>query len=167
MENEQNHISQLASPLMPWIEHICQPPFSSANFGDEAKLLMHAVLEAMQNGNSCIDAAEDQVALLHNLVRRGESDQHAIAPFIFQDQQLYLYRYWKMEQAIAAHVVRIKSQQLKAVQLNGYHRSLLADPQQQKALEMVASQGLSIITGGPGGISSNLKNSQHNTLLLR
>ncbi len=49
VENEQNHISQLASPLMPWIEHICQPPFSSANFGDEAKLLMHAVLEAMQN----------------------------------------------------------------------------------------------------------------------
>lgn len=150
MENEQNHISQLASPLMPWIEHICQPPFSSANFGDEAKLLMHAVLEAMQNGNSCIDAAEDQVALLHNLVRRGESDQHAIAPFIFQDQQLYLYRYWKLEHAIAAHVVRIKSQQLKAVQLNEHHRSLLADPQQQKALEMVTSQGLSIITGGPG-----------------
>ncbi|WP_347454661.1 exodeoxyribonuclease V subunit alpha [Acinetobacter thermotolerans] len=150
MENEQNHVSQLASPLMPWIEHLCQPPFSSAHFSDEAKLLMHAVLEAMQNGNSCIDATEDQVTLLHNLVRRGETDQQAIAPFIFQDQQLYLYRYWKLEQVVAAHVARIKSQQLKAVPLSERHLSLLSDPQQQKALEMVASKGFSIITGGPG-----------------
>ncbi len=150
MENKQNHVSQLTSPLMAWVEYLCQPPFSSASFTDEAKQLLYSVLEAMQNGNSCIAVTDQQVASLHNLVHPAASKQPEIAPFVVQDQQLYLYRYWKLEQSVAAHVARIKSQQLTTVPLHERHRHLLSDPQQQKALEMVTSQGLSIITGGPG-----------------
>lgn len=150
MENKQNHVSQLTSPLMAWVEYLCQPPFSSASFTDEAKQLLYSVLEAMQNGNSCIAVTDQQIASLHNLVHPAVSKQPEIAPFVVQDQQLYLYRYWKLEQSVAAHVARIKSQQLTTVPLHERHRHLLSDPQQQKALEMVTSQGLSIITGGPG-----------------
>lgn len=150
MENKQNHVSQLTSPLMAWVEYLCQPPFSSASFTDEAKQLLYSVLEAMQNGNSCIAVTDQQIASLHNLVHPAASKQPEIAPFVVQDQQLYLYRYWKLEQSVAAHVARIKSQQLTTVPLHERHRHLLSDPQQQKALEMVTSQGLSIITGGPG-----------------
>ncbi len=150
MENEQNHVSQQSSNVLAWIDYLCQPPFSSARFDPAAKLLIQQLLEAMQAGDSCIEALPEQIALLHNLVRDHAQQSTGTAPLVFADQHLYLYRYWQLEQAVAAHVARIKSQPIAALDLTARDRSLLSDPQQQKALQMVAQQALSIITGGPG-----------------
>ena len=150
MENEQIHVSQQAAHLMAWIDYLCQPPFSSATFDAAGKLLIQQLLEAMQEGNSCIPASAEQMALLHHLVLDRSQQTQGIAPFIFEHQQLYLYRYWQLEQAVAIQIARIKAQVVTRVSLSERDRSLLTDPQQQQALEMVAKQGLNIITGGPG-----------------
>ncbi|MCJ0928538.1 exodeoxyribonuclease V subunit alpha [Acinetobacter lwoffii] len=150
MENEQNHVSQQDSNLMAWIDYLCQPPFSTAVFDPTAKLLIEQLLEAMQAGDSCIEVEPQQVALLHNLVLDRHQQSTGIAPFIFADQHLYLYRYWQLEQAVATQLVRIKSQTVTPVNLSEQNRNLLSDPQQKLALEMVARQALNIITGGPG-----------------
>ncbi|MCJ8512915.1 exodeoxyribonuclease V subunit alpha [Acinetobacter lwoffii] len=150
MENEQNHVSQQDSNLMAWIDYLCQPPFSTATFDPAAKILIEQLLEAMQAGDSCIEVDPRQVVLLHNLVLDRRQQSTGIAPFIFADQHLYLYRYWQLEQEVAAHIARIKTQPVAAIHLSERDRSLLSDPQQQKALHMVAQQALSIITGGPG-----------------
>lgn len=150
MENEQNHVSQQNASLMAWIDYLCQPPFSSATFDPAAKLLIQQLLEAMQAGDSCIEALPQQMALLHNLVRDHAQQGTGIAPLVFEDQHLYLYRYWQLEQAVATHIARIKTQSIAALELTARDRSLLSDPQQQKALQMVAEQAFSIITGGPG-----------------
>ncbi|WP_312333144.1 exodeoxyribonuclease V subunit alpha [Acinetobacter variabilis] len=150
MENEQIHVSQQSAHLMAWIDYLCQPPFSSATFDAAAKLLIQQLLEAMQEGNSCIPASAEQTALLHHLVLDRSQQAQGIAPFIFENQQLYLYRYWQLEQAVATQIARIKSQAITPVNLSERDRNLLTDPQQKQALEMVAKQGLNIITGGPG-----------------
>lgn len=150
MENEQIHVSQQSAHLMAWIDYLCQPPFSSATFNAAAKLLIQQLLEAMQEGNSCIPASAEQTALLHHLVLDRSQQAQGIAPFIFENQQLYLYRYWQLEQAVATQIARIKSQAITPVNLSERDRNLLTDPQQKQALEMVAKQGLNIITGGPG-----------------
>ena len=150
MENEQIHVSQQSAHLMAWIDYLCQPPFSSATFDAAAKLLIQQLLEAMQEGNSCIPASAEQTALLHHLVLDRSQQTQGIAPFIFENQQLYLYRYWQLEQAVATQIARIKSQAITPVNLSERDHNLLTDPQQKQALEMVAKQGLNIITGGPG-----------------
>ncbi|MFX2256721.1 exodeoxyribonuclease V subunit alpha [Acinetobacter variabilis] len=150
MENEQIHVSQQSAHLMAWIDYLCQPPFSSATFDAAAKLLIQQLLEAMQEGNSCIPASAEQTALLHHLVLDRSQQAQGIAPFIFENQQLYLYRYWQLEQAVATQIARIKSQAITPVNLSESDHNLLTDPQQKQALEMVAKQGLNIITGGPG-----------------
>ena len=150
MENEQIHVSQQSAHLMAWIDYLCQPPFSSATFDAAAKLLIQQLLEAMQEGNSCIPASAEQTALLHHLVLDRNQQAQGIAPFIFENQQLYLYRYWQLEQAVATQIARIKSQAITPVDLSERDHNLLTDPQQKQALEMVAKQGLNIITGGPG-----------------
>ena len=126
---------------------------ATIQFGDfdaAAKLLIQQLLEAMQEGNSCIPASAEQTALLHHLVLDRSQQTQGIAPFIFENQQLYLYRYWQLEQAVATQIARIKSQAITPVNLSERDRNLLTDPQQKQALEMVAKQGLNIITGGPG-----------------
>src|SRR5690606_18869360 len=135
---------------MAWIDYLCQLPFSTVAFDPAAKLLIQQLLEAMQAGDSCIEVNPQQVALLHNLVLDRRQQSAGIAPFICADQHLYLYRYWQLEQAVATQLIRIKSQTVAPVNLSEHNRNLLSDPQQQKALHMVAQQALSIITGGPG-----------------
>ncbi len=146
VENDQ---FQAMSHLASWIDYLCQPPFSSATFDDAAKALMQNVLDAMQQGDSCIVAEPSQIAGLHHLVADTKQDS-TIAPFIFDGHQLYLYRYWALEQSVATHIVRIRANQIATIELTEAHQQLLSDPQQKQALDMVTNQGLSMITGGPG-----------------
>lgn len=149
VENEQFQRASELSELGSWINYLCQPPFSSATFDDNAKVLMQKVLDAMQQGDSCVAAESQQIAGLHHLVAHVQQS-NVVAPFIFDGHQLYLYRYWALEQLVAAHIIRIRANQIAAVELSDADQQLLSDPQQKQALEMVTSQGLSIITGGPG-----------------
>lgn len=66
--------------------------------------IIEQVLEAIQNGNSCIPATQAQVDTLQNLVICAADASQEIAPFVFDQQHLYLYRYWILEHALAEQV---------------------------------------------------------------
>ncbi|MBF4521858.1 exodeoxyribonuclease V subunit alpha [Acinetobacter towneri] len=140
--------------MQAWLDYLCQPPFSTATIDAAGKSLMQQVLDAIEQGDSCIPASAAQVAALHDLqitlpVQPSDTAA-AIAPFVFDGQRLYLYRYWKLEQQVATDILRIQAQQPLSFELKPEQLNLLQDPQQQQALQTAASQSLSIITGGPG-----------------
>lgn len=111
----------------------------------EATNLIQEIMLAMQQGHSCIQASPEDVKTLKHLVAK----PNAIAPFIYDQQQLYLYRYWQLEQQLAQDVQRLMQAPVAQVSLDG-HQDLLTDPHQQAALAAVACQGFTMITGGPG-----------------
>ena len=154
VENKHIHLNSAQTPMQAWMDYLCQPPFSNVAFDASAQILMQQVLDAIQQGDSCIPATAEQVAALQhlhmNLQRSALNTDPQIAPFVFDGQRLYLYRYWKLEHQVASDILRIQAQSPLSFELQTEQLNLLQDPQQQKALQTAATQSLSIITGGPG-----------------
>lgn len=111
----------------------------------QAHTLMQEVLLAMQSGHSCLAALPEQVKTLGSLVAAPEQ----VAPFIYDQEHLYLYRYWQLEQNLAEQVLRLKHADVTSFEIDAY-QDLLSDPHQKSALAAIARQGLTLITGGPG-----------------
>lgn len=151
MENKQDKEHQSAEWIGTWSRFIRQKPFTQGAQSEIDSDVIEQVLEAIQNGNSCIPATQAQVDTLQNLVicAADASQEQEIAPFVFDQQHLYLYRYWILEHALAEQVVRLKQQTIDPIDIGDYS-NLLSDEHQIRALHMVARQGLNIITGGPG-----------------
>ncbi|MFH7805847.1 exodeoxyribonuclease V subunit alpha [Acinetobacter sp. BSP-53] len=149
MENKQYKDDQSAAWISTWSRFIRQQPFSHAAQQENSSDIIEQVLDAVQHGDSCISATRQQADTLHDLVVLAENVEQKIAPFVFDQQHLYLYRYWAMEQSLAQQVMRLKQQTIPAVDLAAYP-DLLRDEYQVQALQMVAKQALNIITGGPG-----------------
>lgn len=147
MENSPKRLNMQA-----WIKnlialHLAEPAH------EEAEALLGQVFQVIEQGDSCIPCTDQQAHALQGLALQAQQDEthlQAIAPFIFDGQHLYLYRYWALEHQLAQAAVRLKLQRIPPVPLSEQHSALLTDAQQQRALQMVANHGLSIITGGPG-----------------
>lgn len=127
----------------PWLAAWSQ--YLGGDLSAQAQNLMQEVLMAMQHGHSCVTALPEQVQTLGNLV--APPDQ--VAPFIYDQELLYLYRYWQLEQHLAQHVRRLQQAQVSCFAVDAY-KNLFTDPHQNAALEAVAQQALMMITGGPG-----------------
>ena len=101
VENKHIHLNSAQTPMQAWMDYLCQPPFSNVAFDASAQILMQQVLDAIQQGDSCIPATAEQVAALQhlhmNLQGRALNTDPQIAPVVFDGQRLYLYRYWKLE----------------------------------------------------------------------
>ncbi|NNG81265.1 exodeoxyribonuclease V subunit alpha [Acinetobacter sp. ANC 5378] len=149
MENKQYKEGQSAEWISTWSQFIRQKPFSHASQQENSSDIIEQVLEAIQQGDSCISATQAQADTLHDLVVSVSNIQQQIAPFVYEDNRLYLYRYWVLEQSLAQQVARLKQQNIEAVDISAYP-DLLTDEHQIQALSMVAKQALNIITGGPG-----------------
>nr|WP_213032986.1 exodeoxyribonuclease V subunit alpha [Acinetobacter sp. ANC 4470] len=140
---------QSAEWISTWSRFIRQKPFSHAPKHENSNDIIEQVLEAIQQGDSCISASSEQAETLNDLVVSVAHIEQQIAPFVFDEQRLYLYRYWALEQSLAQQVARLKQQHIAAVDISAYP-NLLTDEHQIQALTMVAKHGLNIITGGPG-----------------
>ncbi|MFH7765601.1 exodeoxyribonuclease V subunit alpha [Acinetobacter sp. BSP-28] len=149
MENKQYKDDQSAEWISTWSRFIRQKPFSYAPQDENSSDIIQQVLEAVQQGDSCISATQAQADTLNDLVVSVDHIQEQLAPFVFDQQYLYLYRYWALEQSLALQVARLKQQHIEAVDLSAYP-DLLTDLYQRQALSMVATHVLNIITGGPG-----------------
>ncbi|NNH00494.1 exodeoxyribonuclease V subunit alpha [Acinetobacter sp. ANC 5414] len=149
MENKQYKEGQSAEWISTWSQFIRQKPFSHASQQENSSDIIEQVLEAIQQGDSCISATQAQADTLNDLVVSVSNIQQQIAPFVYEDNRLYLYRYWALEQSLAQQVARLKQQNIEAVDISAYP-DLLTDEHQIQALSMVAKQALNIITGGPG-----------------
>jgi exodeoxyribonuclease V alpha subunit len=130
-----------------WSQYLVQQLKTTAS--EAALQHIQKLLLALQRGESCIALPAEDVQQLKGIVLDAKHLPTEVAPLIYHDQNLYLYRYWQLEQQVAQHIVRLKQQRLDTVDVQAY-QDLLVDPHQQAALQMVASQGLSLITGGPG-----------------
>ena len=147
MENKQA-LQLTPDWIAQWSQSIQQPPFcASPNL--QADTLIQSVLAAMLQGNSCVPIQADTPQILANLAVSAEQVETGVAPFIYDSQHLYLYRYWKLEDGLARHVARLQQQVVPTVDAQAY-ATLLSDPHQQQALQMVCQHALNIITGGPG-----------------
>ncbi|NNH37542.1 exodeoxyribonuclease V subunit alpha [Acinetobacter sp. ANC 4280] len=149
VENKQYKDDQSAEWISTWSQFIRQKPFSHTSQQENSSNIIEQVLEAIQQGDSCISATQAQADTLNDLVVSVANIQQQIAPFVYEDNRLYLYRYWALEQSLAQQVVRLKQQNIEAVDISAYP-DLLTDKHQIQALSMVAKQTLNIITGGPG-----------------
>lgn len=149
MENKQYKASQSTEWISTWSRFIRQKPLSHAPQHENSSDIIEQVFEAIQQGDSCISASSEQAETLNDLVVSVAHIEQQIAPFVFDGQRLYLYRYWALEQSLAQQVARLKQQKIAVVDISAYPH-LLTDEHQTQALTMVAQHGLNIITGGPG-----------------
>lgn len=135
--------------LTTWSNFLNQVPFTEQSQVPEATSYLQQLIEASLQGDSCIDISSEQIAALGQLAISADQATSKVAPCVYDEQGLALYRYWHLEQRLAEQICRLKQQLIQPVSCDDY-LDLLTDPHQQAALQMVARQGLSIITGGPG-----------------
>ncbi|EXS34323.1 exodeoxyribonuclease V subunit alpha [Acinetobacter sp. 826659] len=135
--------------LTTWSNFLNQAPFTEQSQVSEATCYLQQLIEASLQGDSCIDISSEQIAALGQLAISADQATSKVAPCVYDEQGLALYRYWHLEQRLAEQICRLKQQLIQPVSCDDY-LDLLTDPHQQAALQMVARQSLSIITGGPG-----------------
>lgn len=152
VENKQMQDAQTPDWVRLWSQYLIEQLQLRTNTDqshEDALNLIERVLLASHSGESCIQVSAQAVESLGKLVIYQSDAAEQVAPLVYDDQALFLYRYWQLEQRLAQQVRRIQAQQVIAVETQAF-KDLLPDPQQQSALSMVAQQALSIITGGPG-----------------
>lgn len=135
--------------LTTWSNFLNQAPFTEQSQVSETTSYLQQLIEASLQGDSCIDTSSEQIAALGQLAISADQATSKVAPCVYDEQGLALYRYWHLEQRLAEQICRLKQQLIQPVSCDGY-LDLLTDAHQQAALQMVARQSLSIITGGPG-----------------
>ncbi|MBJ8436956.1 exodeoxyribonuclease V subunit alpha [Acinetobacter lactucae] len=135
--------------LTTWSSFLNQAPFTEQSQVPETTSYLQQLIEASLQGDSCIDVSSEQIAALGQLAISADQATSKVAPCVYDEQGLALYRYWHLEQRLAEQICRLKQQLIQPVACEDY-LDLLTDPHQQAALLMVARQSLSIITGGPG-----------------
>lgn len=149
VDNQNSSEQADLSWLTTWSSFLNQAPFTEQSQVSEATSYLHQLIEASLQGDSCIDASSEQIAALGQLAISADQATSKVAPCVYDEQGLALYRYWHLEQRLAEQICRLKQQLIQPVACEDY-QNLLTDPHQQAALQMVARQSLSIITGGPG-----------------
>ncbi|MEB6671443.1 exodeoxyribonuclease V subunit alpha [Acinetobacter pittii] len=149
MDNLNSSEQADLSWLTTWSNFLNQAPFTEQSQVSEATSYLQQLIEASLQGDSCIDISSEQIAALGELTISADQATSKVAPCVYDEQGLALYRYWHLEQRLAEQICRLKQQLIQPVSCDDY-LDLLTDAHQQAALQMVARQGLSIITGGPG-----------------
>ena len=149
VENKQDLDLQIPAWIEIWSRYLLAQSPASSGWHGAATDLIHQILLATTRGESCVAATESQILALQHLAVEQYNASAEVAPFVYDDQFVYLYRYWQLEQRLAKQIIRIQQQEVDIVDTKNFQH-LLSDPQQKSALEMVAKQALSIITGGPG-----------------
>ncbi len=149
VENALKTQDQVPQWIEMWSRFILNQQNVPVDLHDESLELVQDILLAAQSGDSCISHKNKNIQALGNHVIFAANVAQHIAPFVYDDQYLYLYRYWKLEQRLAAQIARLKLQAIETVNITKFE-NLLEDPYQKAAMKMVAEQAFNIITGGPG-----------------
>ncbi len=152
VEKKQNQflLEEASQWVQIWANFLLQPPFSFSQNNSYSLKMIEEILAASEQGNSCIEKKEIQIHELSDLfLNEKEIKKSQVAPFIYNEKYLYLYRYWQLEQSLAEQIIRVMNNKIQPID-DIYRLNLLQDEHQKQALEQVAKNGLTIITGGPG-----------------
>lgn len=136
--------------LKDWSEYLTQAPFMlrERNSAQIAKLLQ-VLIEASLNGDSGLPIYSSDLPDSNEFILNEEQASNRVAPLVYADDMLMLYRYWSLEQRLANEIVRLATQTIQPVATEQYSH-LLIEEKQQAALNTVAANAFNIITGGPG-----------------
>ncbi len=153
VENKQDLASQVPQWIETWSKYVLTQ-YSTASLlhedaYEQALELVQEILLATTQGDSCIAKQGRNTAVLDTLISDDQTAQTEVAPFVQDDEFVYLYRYWQLEQRLATQVMRLQQQQIQQIDVSAYD-DLLTDEHQKKALESTAKNAFNIITGGPG-----------------
>ncbi len=153
VENKQDLASHVPQWIETWSKYVLTQ-YSTASLlhedtYEQALELVQEILLATTQGDSCIAKQGRNTVVLDTLISDDQTVQTEVAPFVQDDEFVYLYRYWQLEQRLAAQVIRLQQQQIQQVDVSAYD-DLLTDEHQKKALESTAKNAFNIITGGPG-----------------
>lgn len=150
VDNQNISLDKDLAWLKMWSEYLVQTPFNLRERNSEQiRDMLQALIEASLQGDSGLAISSSDVAQLGKFAVHASQAAQTVAPMVFDDEMLALYRYWSLEQRLATQVHRLTQMQLSAVDVTSY-TNLLTDPHQQAAMKMVANHALNIITGGPG-----------------
>ena len=159
VENKQDLESQVPQWIETWSKYILAQYSTASGLDEQTLELVQEILLATTQGDSCISAEAQNIALLKPLIVTHDIEEPdivehdlaktAVAPFVQQHGLIYLYRYWQLERRLAIQVARLKQQKIQPVDVVAFDQ-LLTDPHQKAALTMVAGNAFNIITGGPG-----------------
>ena len=144
-----NDQSETTTWLNQWSRYLTQTPFSKSAHAHHAAQVLQQLIEASMQGDSCIPVDANQIEALGDLAVSSEHAKHQVAPCVYDQQGLALYRYWQLEQRLSQQILRLKQQEIQSIDISSFSE-LLSDTHQQAALKMVLQQWLSLITGGPG-----------------
>ena len=87
VENNQSRLN-----MQTWINSLIQLYITPEAQVQSAELIQR-IFQAIEQGDSCITCHKDEALLLQKLVHNSDPDaleKQAIAPFIWDDQRLYL-----------------------------------------------------------------------------
>ena len=149
VEKRMNNQPESILWLNKWSNYLTQAPFSQSTQTVNAAQILQQLLEASLQGDSCIAIEATQIEALADLAVSSEMAMTQVAPCVYDQQGLALYRYWQLEQRLAQQICRLKRQIVHDVEFLP-PPDLLSDVHQQAALNMVLQQWFSMITGGPG-----------------
>ena len=155
VENHQNVLKQQSESqsiewFQVWSDFITKSPFTSQILGEKSSEIIQNILAGIAQGDSCVNASPEDIAVLGDLALHEKAlSSSKVAPFVYDQQFLYLYRYWSQEYSLAQQIIRLKQQTIPNIPLVGSEQ-LFTDDYQKQALQTVVNNSLSIITGGPG-----------------
>ncbi|RZG69712.1 exodeoxyribonuclease V subunit alpha [Acinetobacter wuhouensis] len=153
VENKQDLASQVPQWIETWSKYVLTQYSTASHMHEDAYAqaleLVKEILSATTQGDSCIAKQGKNTAILATLIANDQVAQTEVAPFVQDDEFVYLYRYWQLEQRLATQVLRLKQQAVQQVDVSAYD-DLLSDEHQKKALVSAAKNAFNIITGGPG-----------------
>lgn len=150
VENSQNLENELPQWVSNWTNYLLKEQFKDGKIHENSSKLISDILMASLQGDSCLKQQNRDLHGLESLfITENQAQQQQVAPFVFDDEYLYLYRYWQLEQRLAQQVLRLKQQNIQAINTESFD-DLLSDIHQKNALNMVAKNAFNIITGGPG-----------------
>ena len=155
VENSQNLENQLPQWVSNWTNYLLKQCLDDEKLYESSFKIISEILMASLQGDSCLKQNGHNVGHLKALfiaedqIADKDQAQQQVAPFVVDDEYLYLYRYWQLEQRLAQQIIRLKQQSIDAILTENFN-DLLSDSHQKNALNMVAQNALNIITGGPG-----------------
>ncbi|AOA57172.1 exodeoxyribonuclease V subunit alpha [Acinetobacter larvae] len=149
MENKADLPESCPAWIESWSNYLLQCTADQASWSEQTRQIIQQLLLASTQGDSCIALALGGGESLKHLLVSAQQAEQQVAPFVYDHQYLYLYRYWRLQQRLAAQITAILQQAVDAVPLQGFE-DILTDPYQLQALQQVCQHPLTLITGGPG-----------------
>lgn len=155
VENSQSLESELPQWVSDWTNYLLKQYLNDDELYESSFKVMTEILMASLQGDSCLPRNHQELDHIASLfisedqILEKDHTQQYVAPFVYDDEYLYLYRYWQFEQRLAQQVMRLKQQNIDAITTEHF-ADLLNDTHQKNALNMVAQNAFNIITGGPG-----------------